>query len=189
MKKIIFLLALLLFGCQNMNDQILSYGAFVKSDGIKFRLYAPKSDKVFLVIFDNPEDNFGKEFPMIKDDNGNWSFTLPDAGYGTLYGYRLEGHSNDSSVIIADPYSKAAVTQNSYRHVAKSLVVNTDYDWENDAWIKIDPRDLIIYEMHLRDMTVHPTSGSNFPGTYNGFIDKNRRGGINHIKDMGVNAV
>lgn len=189
MKKIIFLLALLLFGCQNMNDQILSYGAFVKSDGIKFRLYAPKSDKVFLVIFDNPEDNFGKEFPMIKDDNGNWSFTLPDAGYGTLYGYRLEGHSNDSSVIIADPYSKAAVTQNSYRHVAKSLVVNTDYDWENDDWIKIDPRDLIIYEMHLRDMTVHPTSGSNFPGTYNGFIDKNRRGGINHIKDMGVNAV
>lgn len=189
MKKIIFLLALLLFGCQNMNDQILSYGAFVKNDGIEFRLYAPKSDKVFLVIFENPEDTNGKEFPMSQEEFGVWTLKIKNAGYGTLYGYRLEGPSNDSSVIIADPYSKAAVTQNSYRHVAKSLVVNTDYDWENDDWIKIDPRDLIIYEMHLRDMTVHRTSGSDFPGTYKGFIDKNRRGGINHIKDMGVNAV
>ncbi len=189
MKRIIFLLALLLFGCQNMNDQILSYGAFVKNDGIEFRLYAPKSDKVFLVIFDNPEDNSGKEFPMSQEEFGVWTLKIKNAGYGTLYGYRLEGPSNDSSVIIADPYSKAAVTQNSYRHVAKSLVVNTNYDWENDDWIKIDPRDLIIYEMHLRDMTVHRTSGSDFPGTYKGFIDKNRRGGINHIKDMGVNAV
>ncbi len=189
MKKIIFLLVLLLFGCQNMNDQILSYGAFVKSDGVEFRLYAPKSDKVFLVIFDNPEDNSGKEFPMSQEEFGVWTLKIKNAGYGTLYGYRLEGPSNDSSVIIADPYSKAAVTQNSHRHVAKSLVVNTDYDWENDDWIKIDPRDLIIYEMHLRDMTVHRTSGSDFPGTYKGFIDKNRRSGINHIKDMGVNAV
>ena len=182
-------MALLLLGCQNMNDQILYYGAFVKSDGVEFKLFAPKSDNVFLVIFDNPEDISGKEFPMVKDANGDWKFTLIDAGYGTLYGYRLEGPSNDSSVIIADPYSKATVTQNSYRHVAKSLVVTSDYDWDNDDWIKIDPRDLIIYEMHLRDMTVHTTSGSNSPGTYTGFIDKNQHGGINHIKEMGVNAV
>ncbi|MCJ7801403.1 MAG: alpha-amylase family glycosyl hydrolase, partial [Candidatus Marinimicrobia bacterium] len=172
-----------------MTEQILSYGAFVKSDGVEFKLYAPKSDKVFLVIFDNAEDSSGKEFPMSNNDNGEWTITIKNIDYGTLYGYRLEGPSNDSSVIIADPYSKAAVTQNSYRHVAKSLIVNTNYDWDNDEWIKIDPRDLIIYEMHLRDMTAHPTSGSNAPGTYIGLIDKNQRGGINHILDMGVNAV
>ena len=172
-----------------MSESILSYGAFVQSGGIEFKLYAPKSDKVFLVIFDNPEDSFGKELPMIKDANGDWNFTLSDASYGTLYGYRLEGPSNDSSIIIADPYSKAAVTQNSYRHIAKSLVINTDYDWDNDKWIKIDPRDLILYEMHLRDMTAHPTSDSSSPGTYVGLTDKNQRGGINHILDMGVNAI
>ncbi|NHZ86352.1 MAG: pullulanase, partial [Planctomycetia bacterium] len=154
-----------------MNDQILSYGAFVKSEGVEFKLYAPKSDKVFLVLFDTPEDTLGKEFPMEQEESGVWRFFLKDAGYGILYGYRLEGSSNDSSVIIADPYSKATVTQNSYRHIAKSLIIDTDYDWENDDWIKIDPRDLIIYEMHLRDMTVHPTSGSGSPGTYKGFID------------------
>ncbi len=189
MKNLIFSVILLLLGCQNMSDQLVSYGAFIKSDGVEFKLYAPKSDQVFLVIFDSPEDSSGTEFPMTRDANGDWNFTLSNASYGTLYGYRLEGLANDSSVIIADPYSKAAVTQNSYRHIAKSLIINTDYDWENDKWIKINPRDLIIYEMHLRDMTVHPTSGSSAPGTYKGLVDKNQRGGLNHIKEIGVNAV
>ena len=189
MKKILFLLIPLLTACSNMTETTLSYGAFVKSDGVEFKLYAPKSDKVFLVIFDNVKDLGGDNFPMKKGTNGDWYYKLNDAGYGTLYGYRLEGPSNDPKVIIADPYSKAAVTQNSYRHIAKSLVVNTDYNWDNDEWIKIDPRDLIIYEMHLRDMTVHPTSGSTKPGTYQGFIDYDQHGGINHVKDMGVNAV
>ena len=189
MKKLIIMATLLLMGCQTVSNSVLSYGAFVKSDGVKFKLYAPKSDKVFLVIFNNPEDVTGKEFPMSKGDDENWEFLLKDAGYGTLYGYRLEGPSNDSSVIIADPYSIAAITQNSYQHIAKSLIVNTDFDWEKDEWIKIDPRDLMIYEMHLRDMTIHPTAGSSAPGTYKGLIDNNQRGGINHIKDLGVNAV
>lgn len=189
MKKILFLLIPLLTACSNMTKTTLSYGAFVKNDGIEFKLYAPKSDSVFLVIFDNAEDIHGKEFPMDHQEEGNWYYKLNDASHGTLYGYRLEGPSNDSSVIIADPYSKATVTQNSYRQLAKSLVVDTKYDWENDTWMSINPRDLIIYEMHLRDMTVHPTSGSNSPGTYKGFTERNQRGGINHIKEMGVNAV
>ncbi|MCK4904210.1 MAG: pullulanase, partial [Candidatus Marinimicrobia bacterium] len=156
---------------------------------VEFKLYAPKSDKVFLVIFENPDDTTGKELPMAHEEFGVWTLNLKNADYGTLYGYRLEGPTNDSNIIIADPYSKAAVTQNSYRHIAKSLIVDTDYDWGNDDWIKINPRDLIIYEMHLRDMTAHYSSGSDFPGTYKGFIDKNQRGGINHIIDIGVNAV
>jgi len=189
MKKLIIMATLLLMGCQTVSKSALSYGAFVKSDGVEFKLYAPNSEKVFLVIFDNPEDSKGQEFPMSKDDDGIWDLTLREAGYGTLYGYRLEGPRNNSSVIIADPYSKAAVTQNNYRHIAKSLIINDEYNWENDSWIKIHPRDLIIYEMHLRDMTVHPTSESLAPGTYRGLVDKNQRGGISHIKDMGVNAV
>jgi len=47
MKKIIFSMALLLLGCQNMSDQILSYGAFVKSDGVEFKLYAPSPKRCF----------------------------------------------------------------------------------------------------------------------------------------------
>jgi len=49
--------------------------------------------------------------------------------------------------------------------------------------------DLIIYEMHVRDMTAHNSSGSDIPGTYQGLIEKGKKGGIDYIKNLGVNAV
>ncbi|NOZ03271.1 MAG: pullulanase, partial [FCB group bacterium] len=169
----------------------LSYGAFVKGNQTSFRLLAPKAERVWLVIFNAPADTTGKEYPMEKGADGVWSLTLDNTGYGTLYGYRLEGPAglNDPTVIVADPYSKAAVTQNSYRHPAKTLIIDTAYDWGTDTWLRIDPRDLIIYEMHIRDMTAHPSSQATKRGTYAGLVEMNQRGGLAHIREMGVNAV
>jgi len=167
----------------------LSYGAFVTKNITTFKIHAPRSTRVHLVIFELPEDETGVEHEMTKQDNGDFKIELNDARVGTIYGFRLEGPLNDPDLIIADPYSKAVITQNSMRHVAKSLVVDDTYDWEDDTWIQIDPRDLIIYEMHVRDMTAHLTSTANQKGTYAGLAEAGQNGGIEHIKSMGVNAV
>ena len=167
----------------------LSYGAVGTKNAITFKIHAPRSTRVHLVIFNLPEDETGVEHGMTKQDNGDFTIELNDAGVGTIYGFRLEGPLNDPDLIIADPYSKATITQNSMRHVAKSLVVDDTYDWEDDTWIQIDHRDLIIYEMHVRDMTAHPTSTANQKGTYAGLVDAGQNGGIEHIKSMGINAV
>lgn len=178
-------------GCNKMENTHLSYGAFVDNNGAEFRLLAPKAEKVYLVIFEKYTDKTGKEYLMNKTEEGVWHQRIENTGYGTLYGYRLEGEypGNNPSVIVADPYSKAAVTQNTYSHVAKSLVINTSYDWEGDQWMAIDGRDLIIYEMHVRDMTAHSSAESKLPGSYRGLIDSAQKGGIAHLKDMGINAV
>lgn len=177
--------------CSDSYTFHLSYGTFVKGNKTTFKLKAPKAEKALLVLFENPKNEKGEEILMKKLANGDWTYTTTQAGYGTLYGYRLEGDylGNDPQVIFADPYSLASVTQNTYKHVAKSLIIDTSYNWENDSWMKIDPRDLIIYELHIRDMTSHPSSGSKNPGTYLGLIDPNQIGGITHLKNMGVNAV
>ena len=167
----------------------LSYGAFVTKNATTFKIHASRSTRVHLVIFNSPEDETSVEHGMTKQDNGDFTIELVDAGVETIYGFRLEGPLNDPNLIIADPYSKAAITQNSMRHVAKSLVVDDTYDWEDDTWIQIDPHDLIIYEMHVRDMTAHPTSTANQKGTYAGLVEAGQNGGIEHIKSMGVNAV
>ena len=167
----------------------LSYGAFVSNNSTIFKIHAPKTTHAYLVIFNLQEDDTGVEHEMTKQDNGDFTIELVDAGVGTIYGFRLKGPLNDSNLIIADPYSKAAITQNSMHHVAKSLVIDDTYDWENDTWIKIDPCDLVIYEMHVRDMTAHPTSTANQKGTYAGLVEAGQNGGIEHIQYMGVNAV
>ncbi|MGY8788416.1 MAG: alpha-amylase family glycosyl hydrolase [Fidelibacterota bacterium] len=186
----IVLILILISSCMEPAKKLgLTYGAFIRQNGIEFRLYAPSSEDVNLVIFSNAEDESGKEFPMVKNENGDWMLFLENIGVGTLYGYRLTGPYNDENVIIADPYSKAAVTQNTWRHVAKSLVIDDSYQWHGDTWKNIHPRDLVIYEAHVRDMTVHPSSGSKEKGSYLGFIENDQKGGIAHLKSMGVNAV
>jgi pullulanase len=167
----------------------LSYGAFISNDGIKFKIHAPSSDFVYLVIFDEIKDKQGSEYLMGKVENGDWEYFLPNATDGTLYGYRLEGPQNDKNVIIADPYSKATVTQNSWRHIAKTIAINGKFNWEGDSWIKKDQKDLIIYEAHLRDLTQHKTSLAKSRGSYLGLIEKNQNGGIKHLKDLGINAI
>ena len=185
-----FSLIIMIGSCmQPLKKLGLSYGAFLRPDGIQFRVYAPNSTSVKLVIFNNPADSEGNEFQMNQSDSGDWSYFLQDAEHGTLYGYRLFGPLNDSNIIVADPYSKAAVTQNNWRHVAKSLVVDDSFDWEGDTWKKTHPKDLIIYEAHVRDMTIHESSNTIEKGSYLGFIEKNQKGGIQHLKTMGINAV
>ena len=174
-KELILFMLLIAVSCNQPIKKIgLSYGAFLRPEGIEFRIFAPSSDIVDLIIFSKPEDDFGTAYSMERLANGDWSFFLDDSGAGTIYGYRLKGPLNDDKVIVADPYSRATITQNKWRHVAKSLVVDEPFNWEGDTWMNIHPRDLIIYETHVRDMTAHISSGANSRGSYLGFIEENQ---------------
>ncbi len=69
----------------------------------------------------------------------------------------------------------------------KSLVVDPRaYDWEGDAPLNRPSSRTIIYEMHVRGFTAHPSSGvaERKRGTYAGLIEK-----IPYLQQLGVNAV
>lgn len=166
----------------------------IKNGKTYFNLFAPRAKWVKLVLFDHYDDYKGKEYFMSKDMDGVWSLELEGELYGKYYAYRLDGPSDktemfDSNVLIADPYSTAVASKNSYEHESRTLIYKDEFDWEGTDWVRIPENELIIYEMHLRDMTAHESSGSSNPGTYLGMIEKNIRGGIEYIKSLGVNAV
>ncbi len=187
----VLMASLLMFNCQQVNEEnMLSYGAFEEKDGTRFRLLAPKAERVYVVIFINHQDDTGQEYAMEKTPAGDWEVFIKNIEYGTIYGYRLEGPAPiDPKLILADPYTTAAITQNTYQHTAKSLLVKDDFDWEGDQPLNLDLRDAVIYEMHVRDLTAHSTSQADKPGTYLGLVDPDQKGGIAHIKNMGYNAV
>jgi len=182
------------FPDQNKYYSTKPLGANMESGNTVFRLFAPNAEKVLLVLFKKHNDNQGKELQMVKDKDGVWEYGLEGEHYGLYYAYRIASakdslHMSDSSLLIADPYSKAVVTKNNYLHQGKSIVINTDYDWEGDTWITRPIQDLIIYEMHVRDKTIHPSSGVEKTGTYLGLTEEGKTGGINYLLDLGINAV
>jgi pullulanase/glycogen debranching enzyme len=167
-------------------------GSFVQDGKTFFRLFAPSAENVMVVIFEEPEQISGNQYEMMRDEDGVWETSLDDVLYGYFYGFKII-HSNipgSENVICLDPYAKAVTTYNTFFSPRRAIVINQDdYDWEGDEWIQMDWRDLIIYEMHIRDMTEHPSSGVLQRGTYKGLIEKGKAGGIDYLKSLGVNAV
>lgn len=167
-------------------------GSFVKDGKTYFRLFAPNAEKVFLITFSEPEETVGTEYAMTKDNNSVWEMVIDGEKYGLYYGFKVKHHGKrlNHDIICLDPYAKAVATLNTYFNPRRAIVVKeNNYDWEGDEWIQRDWRDLIIYEMHIRDTTIHPSSGIKQAGTYQGLTEKNLRGGFDYIYRLGVNTV
>ena len=69
-----------------------------------------------------------------------------------------------------------------YQHRAR--LVFDDFDWEGDRPLEMPIEDLVIYELHVRGFTAHPSSGVTRPGTFAGIREK-----IPYLKELGVNCV
>ena len=152
-----------------------------------FRIFAPGEEQVQLVLFQKYDDGEGENLPMMLKDNDVWEITLPEAKLTKYYAYSAPGSEKS---IIPDPYSHAVVRQNHFKYPSKSIILARDkFDWEGDGFTSATIGDLVILEAHLRDMTVHPTSGAKQPGTYKGFGETAQKGGVAHLKDMGFNAI
>ena len=97
-------------------------------------------------------------------------------------------HNTDNLLLAyqAQPAGKDDLpdTRDNTTIVPKAIVVDDAFDWQGVASPDLALEQLVIYEVHVKGFTAHPSSGVGFPGTYLGFIDK-----IPHLTGLGVNAV
>jgi len=169
-------------------------GSFITEGKTIFRIFSPSAIRIKLCLFDKPEDKKSKEYILYEDSNGIWELALDQELPGKYYGYKIyhigDDISNSEMPICVDPYAQAVTTYLDYMNPRLAIIIKDDhYDWEGTSSIKQDWRDLIIYEMHIRDITAHKSSKSKNRGTYKGLIEKESKGGINYIKSLGVNTV
>ncbi len=177
------------------SDKPLGYELHTEST--TFRVFAPRARWVRLVLYNSYQDTDGQEYRMERDLDGVWEFSIEENLSGRYYGYRVwgppgDGEMFDSTVVAADPYSPATASQNYYTHPAKTVIMSGNYFLqEDDSWQHIPVQDLIIYEMHIRDLTAHPSSGlaEGERGSYISLLKTRQRGGLPYITSLGVNAV
>lgn len=111
------------------------------------------------------------------------------------YAYRIDGPYApeqgllfDRNTILLDPYARAVTGQDIYGHVSNrhyhARVVKDIFDWGEMPQSSREMNELIIYELHVRGFTRHPSSGVDHKGTFAGLKEK-----IPYLKELGINAV
>lgn len=154
-------------------------GFSIQGSIANFALFSSHATKVTLGLFDS-KGHPVKEIPLYRTED-IWHIGITDLPQGLEYAYRCEGPKEllyNPNVWLMDPYAKRIRAE---RAIAS---MPAPFDWQNDQPPKIPHSDLIIYEMHVRGFTKHPSSGVAHPGTYLGIIEK-----IPYLKKLGVNAV
>jgi glycogen operon protein len=182
----------------------IPFGAtIIPSVGVNFSVFSLNASACKLALFHkNEKEPFATiPFPDEYKIGNVFTMTVLDLDYtGIEYGYIMdgpfspkEGHYFDPSKVLLDPYAKAVSGRDvwgeepdwsvSFQH--RGLITNdNDYDWENDRQLNTPIQNLIIYEMHVRGFTKHPSSKVNNPGTFAGIIEK-----IPYLKKLGVNCI
>ncbi|MCU0524494.1 MAG: glycogen debranching protein GlgX [Elainella sp. Prado103] len=180
------------------------FGATPIPGGVNFSIYSNHATTAVLVLFEKGKPQPFAEIPFLREFRlGNVvSMIVLGLDYENLeYGYRVDGpyapssgHWFDMRKILLDPYAKSiggrdvwgAPIQEHGIYPYRGQIVTDEFDWEGDRPLEIPASDLVIYEMHVRGFTRHPSAKvtPEHQGTFAGLQEK-----IAYLKELGVNCV
>lgn len=66
----------------------------------------------------------------------------------------------------------------------RCMITDNHFEWDGERPLKHPWGNTIIYETHVRGLTIHPSSGASHPGTFLGVIEK-----IPYFKELGITAL
>ncbi len=185
-------------------------GASACAEGVNFSVFSKSATLVELLLFDDGDSTQPSQIvpldPQWHRTYHYWHAFVPGLRPGQVYAYRAHGPFApdrglrfDGEKMLLDPYGLAVDVPEAYdrtraadpgsnaAYAMKSVVADpARYDWEGDAPLRRPFAETVIYEVHVRGFTRHPSSGvsSRKRGTYAGFIEK-----IPYLKNLGVTAV
>ena len=164
-------------------------------EATEFTLWAPTAKGVKVNLYENGNDSPIKESHLMESsENGVWIKKLKGDLNGTYYTFQVK---TDSGWLSETPGIFAqAVGVNGNRAMVLDLATTNPEGWEMDKGPRLEsPNKAIIYELHVRDMTLHTQSGAEHKGKYLGLVEQGTMGpgniktGIDHLKELGITHV
>jgi isoamylase len=188
-------------------------GATYDGSGTNFGLFSEVAERVDLCLFD--ERGAESRVELREVDAFVWHAYLPNLGPGQGYGFRVSGaydpHKGlrcNHQKLLLDPYSKAIEgdvrwgpsvfsyrfndpakrnTADSAKQMPKSVVISPYFDWDNDRPPRRPYNESLIYEAHVRGLTIgHPEIPEEIRGTYAAI---GHPAIIAHLKKLNVTAL
>lgn len=173
-------------------------GASEFSCGVNFTVHTSHGTSCDLLLFhpDEEEPYAVIPFPESYKIGDVYSMIVYDLKAEDFeYAYRVDGPYDekkgllfDKTKTLLDPYAQAVAGQQVWgkkrTRTYHAKVVRDTFDWGVQPQSSREMSDLIIYELHVRGFTQHPSSGVKHPGTFAGLKEK-----IPYLKELGINAV
>lgn len=173
-------------------------GATPLQSGVNFTIHTHGGTSCELLLFHRGEDEPYAVLPFpeaykIGDVYSMVVFGLNIENFE--YAYRIDGPYcpekgllfNKNNILL-DPYAKAVAGQRIWgskqENTYHARVVKDVFDWGDMPQSTREMSDLVIYELHVRGYTQHPSSGVGHRGTFAGLMEK-----IPYLKELGINAV
>jgi maltooligosyltrehalose trehalohydrolase len=139
-------------------------GAVKKANETTFTVWAPLKNKMVLHLVNSGD----RLLEMQKDDEGNFTLTVPDLPVGSRYFFRPEEEKD-----LPDPASQF---QPEGVHGPSEVMDHDSYQWQDGNWKNIPLQDMIIYELHVGTFTKE--------GTFYAAIAR-----LDDLRDLGINCI
>lgn len=153
-----------------------------------FSVFAPAAVKVEVLLKNSPQDQTPRKFALAPVANGLWTARLPGDLAGQYYRMRVE--RNGVIVEGVDPYAPGLSADGQWGMFVRDNTPVADGP-------RFDNSENIIYELHLRDISMDPQSGIKLKGKFQGLAEAGARHtnypelatGLDHLKELGVNTL
>jgi pullulanase len=164
-------------------------------DATVFRIWSPAAEEIKLHLYrEGNGDEPIKSLRMRKEKKGIWELRIEGDLDGTYYTYQVK---TGGELLAETPgiYAKA-VGVNGKRAMVLDMDRTDPEGWDRDRGpVLHKPNDAVIYELHVRDITIDPSSGAVNRGKFTGLAEAGTQGpggvatGLAHLKELGITHV
>lgn len=166
------------------------------AEGATLKVWSPQAEQMKLRLYGSAlsGEKALREMDMERGESGVWTAVLGADDMGLYYtvSARVNGKWRAE---VPDPYAKAVGTNGLRGHIVNPADAFPD-GWENDEAPNLGHfSDIVIYELHIRDFSIHPESGMRHKGKFLAFTENGTTTpdgvatGIDHLVEMGVTHV
>ncbi len=189
---------------QNMETEYASWPAYggtdlemtVDAKGTNFALWSPKAKAATVYLYNTDRNTAPYDsLEMRLGANGVWRASVDRPLYGKFYTFRITDASGKRLAETPGVWAKATGT-NGHRAAIIDFAKTNPEGWSADKGPELKSiTDAVLYEMHHRDFSVHPSSGIVHKGKFLALTEPETRSllgdktGIDHLKELGVTHV
>lgn len=176
-------------------------GPRLNADGTAIlKMWSPMVRDVKVILYDKDDHDkvVRDDIPMTRSSNGVWQVTLNRANTGLAslrgyyYNYKVDARGDGNVRLALDPYAPSmAAFDNAKYEIGRGAIIDVASIGPRLDYARIPGftkrEDAIIWEAHVRDITVDPSIEGNLKapfGTFEALIDK-----LDYIQSLGVTHI